>query len=47
MFSLEIVDFFADTNHVAGMVIRALTASIMKRIRYMLSFSADITHYEN
>ena len=41
------VGVLADTNHVAGMVIRALPARIMKRIRYMLSFSADMTNYEN
>ena len=39
-----IVVDFADTNHVAGMVIKELPASIMNRVRYMESFSADITH---
>ena len=39
-----IVGDFADTNHVAGMVIKELPASIRKRVRYMESFSADITH---
>ena len=44
LFSSWIVVDFADTNHVAGMVIKELPASIMNRVRYMESFSADITH---
>ena len=42
MFLFSFVGGFADTNQVAGMVIRELPASIMNSFRYMVSFSADI-----